>query len=246
MGRPNSPRMRFRKLRADRVLSCWRGNSVQSTSMATLKHVYCFQVGSEDCFKIGLTKNTPKKRARELATGSPSKLTERRVEATEYPRALERRIHTLLSAKRAENGEFFRATWQEVETAFNNALEFVRESQPLVAAANKMRAQKPTPTVAEPTDEIRGAYRELRMARCERQLLDDRIELLESKIQMAIGRNSGLAGIASWEWVDNWQFDTSAFKKEEPDKYEELYEKYKRNSGARRFVLEKVDLTDKG
>jgi hypothetical protein len=35
--------------------------------MARLKRVYCFQVASEDCYKIGLTKNTPKKRARGLA-----------------------------------------------------------------------------------------------------------------------------------------------------------------------------------
>jgi hypothetical protein len=206
------------------------------------KHVYCFQVGSEDCYKIGLTKNTPTKRMRGFATGSPSKFREYRVEATEHPRALEQHIHTLLSTKRAENGEFFYATREEVDRAFDKAVAFVSECQPLVAAAKKLREQKPADTVAEPTDEIKQVHRELRMARRERLLLDHNIEFLESRIQVAIGQNRGMTGIASWEWVDNWQFDLTAFKGKEPEEYRRLYGEYKRNSGTRRFILERMGL----
>lgn len=211
--------------------------------MGALKHVYCFQVGSEDCYKIGLTKNTPSQRMRGFATGSPSKFTECRVEITEHPHALEKHIHALLSAKRAENGEFFYATREEVDGAFDKAIAFVNEFQPLVAAAEKLREQKPGDTVAKPTDEIKQAYRELRTARREKLLLEQRIAFLESRIQVAIGENRGMTGIASWEWIDNWQFDLAAFKETEPDEYGRLYEKYTRNSGSRRFILEKVDLT---
>jgi T5orf172 domain len=211
--------------------------------MAPLKHVYCFQVGSEDCYKIGLTKNAPKQRMRGFATGSPSKFTQYRVEATEHPRKLEKCIHTLLSAKRAENGEFFYATGEEVDRAFDEALAFVAECQPLVAAAEKLREQKPANTVAAPTEVIKQVHRELSMVRRERLLLDQRIEFLESKIQVAIGQNRGMAGIASWDWVDNWQFDITAFKDEEPEEYARLYEVYNRNIGTRRFILEKVALT---
>lgn len=212
--------------------------------MAVLMHVYCFRLGSQDCYKIGLTQNTPAKRMRGFATGSPSRFTEYRVEATEYPRALEKHIHALLSTKRAENGEFFYATREEVDSAFDRAVVFVREFQPLVAAVEKLREQRPPDTVAEPTDEIKHAYRELRTARRDRLLLDQRIEFLESKIQVAIGQNRMMKGIASWEWVDNWQLDLTAFKDAEPEEYGRLYGQYKRNSGTRRFVLEKVDLTN--
>ena len=73
--------------------------------------------------------------------------------------------------------------------------------------------------------------------------LDQRIEFLESQIQVAIGQNRGMAGIASWDWVDNWQFDVTAFKDKEPKEYARLYEVYNRNIGNRRFILEKVALT---
>jgi len=130
-----------------------------------------------------------------------------------------------------------------VDRAFDEAMAFVAECQPLVAAAEKLRGQKPANTVAEPTQVIKQVHRELSMVRRERLLLGQRIEFLESKIQVAIGQNRGMAGIASWDWVDNWQFDVTAFKDEEPEEYARLNKVYNRNCGTRRFILEKVALT---
>src|SRR5438270_5385723 len=105
--------------------------------MAMLKHVYCFQVGSDDCYKIGLTKNPPEKRMRGFQTGSPAKFTLVRAETTEHPHAMEKHIHGLLSANRAENGEFFYARRAEVDAAFDRAMNFVAELQPLLADAER-------------------------------------------------------------------------------------------------------------
>ncbi len=66
-----------------------------------------------------------------------------------------------------------------------------------------------------------------------------RVEFLESKIQGAIGESKRMTGVASWEWVQCWTMDVGRFKTEKP----KLYERYKRDSGSRRFALERVDLT---
>ena len=68
-------------------------------------------------------------------------------------------------------------------------------------------------------------------------------EFLKSKLQLAIGENKGITGVASWEWVQRWTMNLALFEKTEPKLYAKLYEKYKRDSGSRKFALEQVDLT---
>lgn len=206
---------------------------------SALKHVYCFQMGSDDCYKIGLTKHLPKERMRQFKTGSPVKFTPCRDELTVHPNALETYIHNILADKRAENGEFFFVTRQEMDAAFDRAVASLRESQEILEKATRLAEQKPNGVLAEPTEEMREAYRELKSARRERFLLQQRIDVLESRIQVAIGENSGMDGIATWEWSDSWRFDVTGFKEGDPAAYEALYEKYKSNAGGRRFVLEK-------
>jgi len=207
------------------------------------KCVYCYQLGSEDCYKIGRTKNPPGKRMREFSTGSPVRFTLYRVERTEHPAALERHIHGLLSSRRAENGEFFYAPKHEVDAAFDDGIAFIAELQPLLAQVAGLKELKPGDTVVEATDDVRATYRKLKDTRRARLILAQEIQFLESKIQVAIGANAGIDGIASWAWVDNWQLDVTAFREKEPDQYEALFERYKRNSGGRHFNLAKGDLT---
>jgi hypothetical protein len=180
---------------------------------------------------------------REFATGSPERFVLCRAEKTEHPAALEKHIHGLLSSRRAENGEFFYAPREEVDAAFENGIAFLAQLEPLLVQVARLKELKPNQTVAEPTDDIREIYRELKTARRERLLLEQKIEFLESKIQVAIGTNARIDGIASWDWVDNWQLDVTAFKEQEPDQYGMLFERYKRNSGGRHFNLAKGNLT---
>ncbi len=109
-----------------------------------LEHVYCYQLGRGDCFKVGRTKNDPEERKRGFAAGSPVKLTLYRKIETEYPSSLEKYIHQLLDERRAENGEIFNVTAQELDDAVDRAVAFVEEFQPLLHEADNLRRNRRT------------------------------------------------------------------------------------------------------
>src|ERR1035438_1290196 len=182
-------------------------------------HVYCYQFGSDDCFKVGRTKHQPEKRKRGFATGSPVKFTLYRDEAAENASELESYTHQLLAAQRASNGEFVNVTQEELDDAVDKAVAFMKEYQPVRSEANGLRRKKPKETIAEPSVEIREIHRQLMEARREQSLLDWRIGLLESRVQVAIGENCGMRGIASWNWVDHWVMKTEMFTEEDKKSY---------------------------
>src|SRR5208283_2129891 len=131
--------------------------------MAALsKCVYCYQFGSDDCYKIGHTKDSPEKRKRGFATGSPKKLTLYKKIPFQTPTKLEKYIHYLLDEKRAENGEYFKVTAKELDDAIERATATMNELQSLCSEADKLRRKKPTDEMVEATDEMREIYRELR------------------------------------------------------------------------------------
>lgn len=203
-----------------------------------LKHVYCFQVGCQNCYKIGRTKNPPHQRMRGVATGSQFKLQLYKDIETDDAAGLESYIHMLLDPKRAENGEFFHATREEIDEALGEAEAFVRELQPLLRQAKRLGKKRPTDTLLEPTPEMLGVYQELRDLHRRKFLVERRIGLLTSRVQVAIGENLGMKGVASWGWVERWPMDTKRFQKE----HEALYKEYQRDSSSRTFLLEQVDL----
>jgi hypothetical protein len=209
-----------------------------------LENVYCVQLGDSDCFKVGRTKNSPEDRKRGFSTGSSEKFKLYRTIKTEYARELETYIHQLLDSRRAENGEFFHVTAQELDLAVEDAQAFVEKAQPLIHLAEYLRKEKPLNEVLiEPCREMFQVYQRLRKVRRDRYLIEQEIAFLESTIQIAIGRNAAMREIASWKWTDHYTFDMDRFKQEEDVLYQQLYERYKRNSGYRRFSLERVDLT---
>jgi hypothetical protein len=209
--------------------------------MAPMEHVYCFQVGSDNLFKVGRSKNPPEKRMRGFATGSPVKLNLHRDIETENSSDLETHIHRLLDEKRTENGEFFNVTAQELDDVVGRAVEFMNEFQPLYLQASALRQKPPNDadTMVNASDDMREIYRELRKLRSERYFIEQRVAFRESKIQVAIGDNGGRKGVASWSWVDRWTMDIERFRKGQ----DALYQQYKRNSGCQVFRLDKVDLT---
>jgi hypothetical protein len=179
-------------------------------------------------------------RKRGFATGSPAKPRLHKEIPTDHASGLERYIHQLLDEKGAENGEIFYVTAQELDDAVNEAVAFLGKSQPICREADKLQRRKPVnDTMLEPPSEMREIYRQLRALCREKYFIDQQIVFLESKIQVAIGDNSGMNGIASWKWEDRWTMDTKRFKKEQ----KALYEEYKRDSECRKFQLERVDLT---
>jgi hypothetical protein len=207
---------------------------------AEIGNVYCFQLGNNDCFKVGRTKNSPEDRKRGFATGSSAKLNLYRTIKTEYARELEAYIHQLLDTRRAENGEFFHVSAERLDLAVEDARAFVEKAQPLIYQAEQLRKEKPlSEGLVEPCNEIFEIYERLRKVRRDRYLIEQEIAFLESKIQVAIGRNAAMREIASWKWTDHWAIDMDRFRTEQ----DPLYQQYKRNSGYRRFCLERIDLT---
>jgi len=206
-----------------------------------MEHVYCYQLGSTNCYKVGRTKNSPATRKLGLATGAPMRLTLYKDIETEYSSALETHIHQLLDPKRAENGEYFHVTPGELDSAVDQAVSFVERAQPLLQKAADLRSRAIlSEAVVEPSDEMLQTYHRLRALRQQRYLLQQEIDFLESTIQVAIGENSGMRGVASWKWVDCPRFDEKRFKKEQ----ETLYSAYLRDSGSRRFCVERAYLAD--
>jgi hypothetical protein len=147
-------------------------------------------------------------------------------------RGLETYIDRLLSGRRAK-GEFFRVSRQELDRTVDQAAALMREFQPLLQRAKDLRRIKPNETTLDRSDEMRRVALELRAAQDQKWLLDRRIELLASRIQVAIGENCGMEGVASWKWRDHWGIDTKRFEAE----HKELYQKYLHNSGARELRL---------
>lgn len=198
-----------------------------------MESVYCFRVGSEDCFKVGRTKSNPKERKDDVSVGSPQKLTEYRAIETEHASKLEWYIHRALDMKRAENGEFFLVKPSELDDAINDGLAFLHKSLPLLKQVEEFKKTKPNEQMREPSKGDRSLYRALRESRKELFLLEQKILILQSQLEVAIGKNLGLKGIASWKWQEAARFNLIVFKEEHPD----LYEKYKKSSATRVFRL---------
>ena len=118
-------------------------------------------------------------------------------------------------------------------------LDSWKRSQPRIREANKLRRKKPNNTILDAPEEMREIYRQLRALSREKYFIEQRIASLASKIQVVIGNNGGMKEVPSWEWAERWTIDKERFEREQPT----LYEVYKRDSGSRKFLLARVDLT---
>jgi hypothetical protein len=196
--------------------------------------VYCFRVGLEDCFKIGRTKNPPELRMKSVSVGSPHRLTLHREVKTNDPPSLERYIHWLLDPHRAENGEFFNVSEEELDHAIEEAESFLAQSVPVLQEAKKLQERRPTNRTLEPSENIRTLHRELRNAERQAFLLEQTNFVLRGRIQVAIGENLGIRGVASWKWREQWKLDQEALRRDEP----KVYARFKRLSTSRVFRLE--------
>jgi hypothetical protein len=47
-------------------------------------------------------------------------------------------------------------------------------------------------------------------------LLEQKIQLLQGQLQLEIGENFGIRGVASWKWRKQWKLDQDALKRDEP------------------------------
>ena len=196
--------------------------------------VYCYRVGTLNLFKIGYTKSAASKRMKNVQTGSSEELSiYRQIETDHPPRQLEDRIHKLLAAYRAKKGEFFHVTTELLDNAINDAQAFLAEYLPVIHEAKKLQRRKPNPEFIQRTNDIDAVYQELKKAKQEQALLEQRIELLQGKLQIVVGENAGIESIVSWKWQDKLTFDIESFKLDQP----RLFKQYQKSSGTRYFRL---------
>jgi hypothetical protein len=207
--------------------------------MAGQQHVYCFQQGSRDCYKIGKSKE-PEKRRRKLQTGSAEGLRPCRCIPTPDATALEKYIHHLLDGRRTGEQEFFWVTEQELDQAIAEAVKFVEATSDLFSEAKELAKHKPDTEMRDPSDEMLGVYKELREAEHRFFKLGKQIEILESRMKVFIGRHSGIKGLATWRWKPNRGMNIPKFQKEQRD----LYERYLVDRSRREFKALKADLTE--
>lgn len=197
-------------------------------------YVYCFRVGQDNCFKIGRTRTAPLDRLRGVSVGSAQKLAVYRTLETDDAVRLEKYIHWLLDAARAPNGEFFYVNERQLDEAIDTAVASLARSAAPLREAQRLRRKPPARPIAEPSTKARELHRALRDATRQAFLLEQQILYLQAELQLEIGENAGLAGIASWKWREQWTLDQRLLRKEEP----QMFEKYRKMSGARVFRLE--------
>jgi hypothetical protein len=135
---------------------------------------------------------------------------------------LETYIHWLLHPNRAPNGEFFNVTEIDLDRAIDEAKAFISESAPILKECQKLQKKKPCDEVLEASDEALSLHRDLSKATREANLLEQRIALLQGKLEIAIGDNLGIKGVASWKWREQWRLDQTLFQKEHPALFDQI------------------------
>lgn len=97
------------------------------TSMAKEGFVYLICDNSNDCFKIGMTKQSLEKRIKELQTGNSTELFVSAYHKTKYPYTVEKMLHNKFSNKHKLN-EWFDLKLNDI-TKFN---EYCDEIESLI------------------------------------------------------------------------------------------------------------------
>lgn len=93
----------------------------------------------------------------------------------------------------AENGEFFNVTADELDRAIAAAQSFLAERSLVLQEAAKLKKKPPTTHTLEPSETVLSLYRELRDARREFYLLEDRMKCFRAGCNCRSARTSGYA-----------------------------------------------------
>lgn len=151
-------------------------------------------------------------------------------------RRLRNTFTKLLEEKRVINRrEVFNVTMQEVTKAFETAIAVINDTQELIrnaAVAAKTRPgsrQKPGASA-----ETLTLYQELREAHRDEFFLQRRIEVIESKIKLAVGDNLGIDGVVTWDWRSDFRIDITKLRKQRPKLYHLLLKRFEADSSGRR------------
>jgi hypothetical protein len=101
-------------------------------------------------------------------------------------------------------------------------------------AAEALRTIQPNDEILEATSEVRAIHAQLRRARKDKFLIEKQIMLLNSKLQVVIGENRGVAGVATWAWFEGEELEEARLRAEQPD----VVAPYMRAVAYRKFRVE--------
>ena len=129
------------------------------------------------------------------------------------------------------------------ENALQEAIVRVRAYlEDYIAAKREAEALAETesgPRIEMPTSADLTIYRRLLDIREEQDRLAVQRGYCESRLKLRIGDGGALKGVASWRGQLRKKVDLQAFKFTEPDRYDEVWQRYRSDSYTRYFVLER-------
>lgn len=235
-----------------------------------MAYIYAFQLGNDDMFKIGKTSNSLEKRRNQLQISCPQTLTLFRslsfatsTESTAGETFIKQRYAARLVRPR---GELFRFTPAEVVGALAAAQEYVERELPREradeAAVAELEAETPDEEVLAASADTTMLQHQLHdmldeKARLANQVKDAEREIarLTSALKIAIGKASGIEGVAMWRMgKSRASFNAQRLQQEAPEMYEQyltlqfdagrfrdeqpkVYDEYKDTTPVRVFQL---------
>lgn len=222
-------------------------------------YTYVSRYDTGSLFKIGKA-TTLSQRQSSLRTGSSGKLELFDYVETEYPLEGERFLKRLWVARaRQHRKEVFRLTEDEVRAGMDELRRYLAEVLPTELAQQAELAELETvdndDTMIEASEDVVAAHRRLVAIEADLRQLNAEAEPLRRAIMLAIGKNRGIAGIATYDKADSvrwfnatraqaehpelWEpfqkmtYDNAAFKK----KYADLADSFMEPPKKRTFVL---------
>ncbi|MBF6370296.1 hypothetical protein IU469_32000 [Nocardia puris] len=222
-------------------------------------YTYVSQYDTGSLFKIGKA-TTLSQRQSSLRTGSSGKLELFDYVETDHPLEGERFLKRLWVARlRQHRKEVYRLTEDEVRAGMDELRRYLDEVLPAELAQQAELAELETvdndDTVIEASEDVVAAHRRLVAIEADLRRLNAEAEPLRRAIMLAIGKNRGIAGIATFDKADSvrwfnaaraqaehpelWEpfqkttYDNAAFKK----KYADLADSFMEPPKKRTFVL---------
>lgn len=169
-------------------------------------YTYIFRQGSSDVFKLGKA-NTLVTRTNSLRTGNKELELFDHVE-TDHPLKGEQFLKARWAGrKRHYRSEFYRLTEDEVRAGMTALQHYLDEVLPGELEQAEELAELETAdhdaTMIEPSDEVAVAHRKLVAIESELRRLEAEAEPLRREILLAIGKNRGITGIATYDKADS-------------------------------------------
>lgn len=205
--------------------------------------VYILRNGN-DLFKIGRTKKPLDQTLEQLARESRSPLIRFAEVQTRDDIACETFLHQRLRSKRIikeDGAEFYKVNPSELAQALHEAEEFVEEFLNAKQQAEEFSTLEHAPMgqLIAPSSTDIEIYSKLLKVREAQDSLKVRRQFFESKLKVSIGYFSGIEELATWK--GHWQknLDLRALRKEEPDLYDGLFDRFGSETYKRTFRIQR-------